>query len=209
MDNHPVTDNTVYFHSLVSRQARESRNGHRAPILWFTGLPGSGKSTISHALENALFNHNIHCYVFDGDNVRHGLCGDLGFSDSDRRENLRRIGEMLKLFQDSGVLTMAAFISPLARDRQLLRARFSPCDFYEIFCDVPVEVCIARDPKGHYARALRGEISNYTGISAPYEAPQQAELVLPTHSMDLQQCVALILDRLQQDGVIPRQEHTE
>ncbi len=209
MKNQPVTDNVVYFHSLISRQARESRNGHRAPVLWFTGLPGAGKSTISHALEKALFDLGIHCYVFDGDNVRHGLCGDLGFSETDRKENLRRIGEMLTLFQDAGVLSMAAFVSPMSADRKQLRDRFSPSEFYEVFCDVPVEVCIERDPKGHYARALRGEIKDFTGVSAPYEAPHQAEVVLPTDSLDIQQCVALVLERLRQDGVIPRQEVME
>ncbi len=209
MTNQSVTDNIVYFHSLISRQSRESRNCHRAPVLWFTGLPGAGKSTISHALEKALFDLGIHCYVFDGDNVRHGLCNDLGFSEADRRENLRRIGEMLKLFQDAGVLTMAAFISPMSADRKLLRERFSPSDFYEVFCDVPVEVCIKRDPKGHYARAMSGEIKNFTGISAPYEVPQQAELVLPTDSLDIQQCVELILERLQRDGAIPRTVKTD
>jgi len=209
MENQPITENVVYFHSLISRQARESRNGHRAPVLWFTGLPGSGKSTISHALEKVLFDLGIHCYVFDGDNVRHGLCGDLGFSEADRKENLRRIGEMLKLFQDSGVLTIAAFVSPMAADRESLRERFSPSDFYEVYCDVPVEVCIERDPKGHYARALRGEIKNFTGVTAPYEVPKHAELVLPTDSLDMQQCVEQILERLQQDGVISRLESKE
>ncbi|HSO06850.1 MAG TPA: adenylyl-sulfate kinase [Pelomicrobium sp.] len=187
------SSNTVWHHATVTRARRETLNGHRSFVLWFTGLSGAGKSTLAHAVEEALHRAGHRTFVFDGDNVRHGLCADLGFSERDRAENLRRIGEMCKLFVEAGVVSLAAFISPMAAERQRVRAMFQPGDFHEIYCEAPLEVCESRDVKGMYARARRGEIPNFTGISAPYEAPESPELVVPTGTLPLEQCVEQVL----------------
>ncbi len=187
---------------LVHRTDRERRNGHRAALLWFTGLSGAGKSTLAHCIEAELFRRGCHSYVFDGDNVRHGLCGDLGFSPADRSENLRRIGEAARLFLDAGVIVLAAFISPSIRDRERLRKMFDPGDFTEIYCRCAVEVCEARDRKGLYARARAGEIPEFTGISAPYEEPLAPDLTLDTGTLPLDQCAARVMGLLAERGVI-------
>jgi len=189
----PKSSNTVWHHASVTRARREQLNGHRSKVLWFTGLSGSGKSTLAHAVEEQLHQQGCRTFVFDGDNVRHGLCGDLGFSAADRTENLRRIGEMSKLFIEAGVIALTAFISPLRADRERLRALFVPGDFIEIYCDCPLAVCEARDVKGMYARARRGEIADFTGISAPYEAPLKPELIVRTAEFSLDECVAQVL----------------
>ncbi len=187
------SSNTVWHHATVTRDRREALNGHRSFVLWFTGLSGAGKSTLAHAVEERLHQSGHRTFVFDGDNVRHGLCGDLGFSDRDRAENLRRIGEMCKLFVEAGVISLAAFISPMAADRARVRAMFRPGDFFEIYCEAPLEVCEGRDIKGVYARARRGEIPKFTGISAPYEAPRNPELMIATGNRPLEECVDQVL----------------
>lgn len=184
----------VWHAPTVCRSDRERQNGHRALVIWFTGLSGAGKSTLAHALEAALFARGMRTYVFDGDNVRHGLCGDLGFSPSDRRENLRRIGEMANLFADAGVVGLAAFISPLREDRERVRRIVGSENFLEIFVSCPLEVCETRDVKGMYRRARAGEIAEFTGISAPYEAPEAPDLVLETGRESIGDSVARMLE---------------
>lgn len=197
-----MNTNIVWHHSLVSREQRERRNGHKSFVLWFTGLSGAGKSTLAHRVEELLFEKGCRTYVFDGDNVRHGLCADLGFSAEDRRENIRRIGEMSKLFVDAGVIALTAFISPFRRDRELVRGLMGPGDFIEIYCDAPLEVCERRDVKGLYRRARVGEIPEFTGISSPYEAPEHPEIVVRTGEDGLDECAWQILRYLQENGKI-------
>lgn len=177
----------------VCRQDREQRNGYQAATLWFTGLSGAGKSTIAHAVEKRLFDLGAHAYTFDGDNVRHGLCGDLGFSPDDRRENIRRIAEMTKLFMDAGTICLCAFITPRHDVQEQLRAAHQPGDFYLIHVDCPVEVCESRDVKGYYKLAREGKIKNYTGISAPYEVPENPDLRLNSDKDSLLECVNQVL----------------
>ena len=178
----------------VTRSDRERRDGHRGVVLWFTGLPSAGKSTLAHAVEQQLFAQGCRTFVIDGDNVRHGLCADLGFSAADRAENVRRIGELARLFVEAGVITLAAFISPFAADRARLRSMFTPGDFVEIYCECPVPVCEERDPKGMYRRARAGEIAEFTGVSSPYEAPEHPELIVYTAQHPLDSCVAQVLE---------------
>lgn len=164
--------------SMVDREDREKLHGHKGAVLWFTGLSASGKSTLSHMVEKKLHELGCSTYVFDGDNVRHGLCGDLGFSAEDRAENIRRIGEMVHLFVDAGIIALTAFISPFINDRERVKAIVGADRFVEIFVDCPLEVCIERDPKGIYAKALTGEIKDFTGISSPYEPPDTPDIVI-------------------------------
>ena len=185
----PASDNVVWHHATVTRARREAQNGHRGAIIWFTGLSGAGKSTLAHAVEEYL--HQMGCRTFglDGDNMRHGLCGDLGFSAADRVENIRRVGEVAKLFMEAGVIVLTAFISPFRGDRNKVRAMVQPGEFVEIYCQCPVEVCEQRDTKGLYKKARAGEIGQFTGISSPYEAPDRPELVVNTSERSLQDCV--------------------
>jgi adenylylsulfate kinase len=194
--------NTIWHQATVTRRRREALNGHQGIILWFTGLSGAGKSTLAHAVEERL--HQMHCrtFVFDGDNVRHGLCGDLGFSAEDRSENIRRIGEMTKLFLEAGVISLTAFISPFHNDRDRVRSLVTDGDFLEIYCRCPVEVCEQRDVKGLYGRARKGEIKNFTGISSPYEEPKTPELVIDTDALNLEESVALVVGLLRKRGVV-------
>jgi len=194
--------NTTWHHATVTRQMREERNGHRSVILWFTGLSGAGKSTLAHAVEERLFERGVRTFVLDGDNVRHGLCADLGFSDMDRKENIRRIGEMAKLFVEAGVVAMTAFISPFREDRARIRSLVADSDFIEIYCRCSVSVCEQRDVKGLYRRARAGEIRDFTGISSPYEEPENPELTLATGEMPLEECVDAVMDVLLKRGVI-------
>lgn len=196
--------NTVWHHAAVTRDLRERLNGHRNAVVWFTGLSGSGKSTLAHAVEERLYQMACRTFVFDGDNVRHGLCGDLGFSENDRKENIRRIGEMTKLFAEAGVIALTAFISPFRADRRRVRQMLRPGDFIEVYCHCPLEVCESRDVKGIYRRARAGEIHDFTGISSPYEEPENPELVIDTGSMPLDQCVDQVIDFLRDRGVIPK-----
>jgi adenylylsulfate kinase len=190
------SENTVCYNSLVTRIDREKLNGHKSVVTWFTGLSGSGKSTIAHEVEKRLFSLGCRTFVFDGDNVRHGLCGDLGFAPQDRKENIRRIGEMVKLFLETGVITLSAFISPYRADRNWLRELVSPENFIEIYCRCPIEVCEKRDVKGLYAKARAGLIKNYTGISSPYEEPENSDLVIDTNLCSEEKAVNIVLDYL-------------
>ena len=189
------SSNVVWHHSRISRQQRERLNGHRGAVLWFTGLSGAGKSTLAHAVEERLHELGLHTYVMDGDNVRHGLCGDLGFSDIARRENIRRIAEVSKLFADAGMVVITAFISPFREDRAVARNLLAD-DFHEIYCRCSLEVCESRDVKGLYKRARAGEIRDFTGISSPYEEPLSPELVVDTDRSSLDKCVEQVLEAL-------------
>lgn len=175
-----ASDNVVWHQATVTRIRREAQNGHRGAILWFTGLSGAGKSTLAHAVEEQLHQMGCRTFVLDGDNVRHGLCGDLGFSEKDRVENIRRIGEVTKLFMEAGVIVLTAFISPFRADRDKVRAMVGAGDFYEIYCQCPLELCEQRDVKGLYKKARLGEIQQFTGISSPYESPLSPELIVDT-----------------------------
>ena len=196
--------NNVYWHKPhLDRVDRERAQGHGAGVLWFTGLSGAGKSTLAHAVELALHERGIRSFALDGDNIRHGLNSDLGFTEAERAENIRRIGEVCKLFVEAGVIVLAAFISPLRKDRERVRSLFPHGDFAEIYVKCPIEVCEQRDPKGIYKRARVGEIPNFTGISAPYEEPVNPELVVETACMELEVEVAEVIGFLQARGVIP------
>jgi adenylylsulfate kinase len=201
--NSPAATNIVWHHSTVTRASRAHQRGHRSAIVWFTGLSGAGKSTLANAVNSALFEQGLACYVLDGDNVRHGLCRDLGFSDADREENIRRIGEVAKLFLDAGVVVLTAFVSPFRADRDRARALVEAGDFIEIHCAADLGVCEQRDTKGLYAKARAGEIKEFTGISSPYEEPEQPELRIDTGSQDLEGCVQQVLSYLEGAGVIP------
>lgn len=195
--------NDVYWHaSLVDRQMRQIQNKHKSFVLWFTGLSGAGKSTLAYAIEQKLFKRGLNVIVLDGDNIRHGLCSDLGFSEEDRHENMRRIGEAAKLFVESGTIVLAAFVSPYRDDRERVRSRLPHGDFYEVYCECDLAVCESRDPKGLYARARKGEIDNFTGISAPYEEPIKPDIVINTSSMSVEEEVDIIFSRLQEKGLI-------
>ena len=195
------SSNIVWHHARVLRQDREKQNGHRSFVLWFTGLSGSGKSTLAHAIEESLFKMGMRTYVLDGDNVRHGLCGDLGFSDIARRENIRRIAEAARLFVDAGVIVHTAFISPFIADRSQARELLGE-DFIEIYCDSSLEVCESRDTKGLYQRARAGEIRDFTGISSSYEVPEAAEITVPTGTENLETCVEIVVSYLSKNGLI-------
>jgi len=193
----------VWHHATVTRARREAQNGHRGAIIWFTGLSGSGKSTLAHAVEEALHQRGCRTFVMDGDNVRHGLCGDLSFSTADRHENIRRIGEMAKLFMEAGVIVLTAFISPYRADRERVRGMVEHGDFVEIYCDTPLEICESRDVKGIYKKARAGQIPEFTGISSPYEAPENPELTVPTGTAELDTCVQQVISEMMQCGIIP------
>ncbi len=193
--------NITWHHADVSRDMREKTNGHKACVLWFTGLSGSGKSTLAHAVENALYDRGCRTYVLDGDNIRHGLNKNLGFSPEDRAENIRRIGEVSKLFNDAGVIALTAFISPYRADRDAARA-ISGDSFIEVYAKCSLEECEKRDPKGLYKKARKGEIPEFTGISAPYEEPLNAEIVVETDKKSLDDCVIQVLEALKKSGVL-------
>ena len=199
----PKATNIVWHEASVDRAARADKRGHRSAILWFTGLSGSGKSTLANAVNAALFERGLATYVLDGDNVRHGLCKDLGFSDADREENIRRIGEVAKLFLDAGVIVLTAFVSPFRADRDKARDLVEAGDFFEIFCAADLDVCESRDPKGLYAKARSGAIKEFTGISSPYEAPDTPELKIDTGAQELAESVEVVIRALQDKGVIP------
>ncbi len=192
-----MSSNITWHQALISREMRQSLNQHQSCILWFTGLSGAGKSTLAHRVEDLLFARQCRTYVFDGDNVRHGLCSDLGFSMTDRSENIRRVGEMSKLFLDAGVIALTAFISPFRKDREMVRSLVGQGDFIEIYCNASVEVCEGRDVKGLYERARRGEIADFTGISSPYEEPENPEIIVNTGRDSLDLCAADILRYLE------------
>jgi len=193
-------NNLVWHHATVTRQRRADLNQHQSTVLWFTGLSGAGKSTLAHALEERLYQMSFHTFVLDGDNVRHNLCKDLGFSTEARVENIRRVAEVAKLFVEAGVIVLTAFISPFAADREKARQLLGE-DFIEIYCDCSLEICEQRDVKGLYRRARAGEVKEFTGISSPYEIPEQPDLRVNTGSQDLESCVTQVLDYLVQRGI--------
>lgn len=195
----------VWHHATVTQARREILNNHKAVNLWFTGLSGSGKSTLAHAVEEQLHRMGCRTFVFDGDNVRHGLCSDLSFSEEDRSENIRRIGEMVKLFLQAGVIALSAFISPLERDREKARSIIGADRFLEIHCACSLEICEQRDVKGLYKKARAGLIKNYTGISSPYEIPKNPALRLDSGQMPLADCVEQVIALLKDRKIIAAQ----
>jgi adenylylsulfate kinase len=202
------SENVVWHHGVVTREMRETQNRHRSAIVWFTGLSGSGKSTLAHAVEECLHASGCRTFVFDGDNVRHGLCGDLGFSQEDRVENIRRIGEMAKLFIEAGVIALTAFISPFKADRDKVRKLINDSDFIEIYCRCPLEICETRDVKGLYRKARMGEIKNFTGISSPYESPDNPDLIVDTDKLPLNVCVDRVMQLMRDRGIAPQPSPT-
>ena len=194
--------NIVWQQHQIGRAERESQKQQQAVVLWFTGLSGAGKSTVAGALEQALVARGSHTYLLDGDNVRHGLCADLGFSEADRTENLRRVGAVAGLMVDAGLIVLSAFISPLRSQRDAIRQALPAGRFIEVYVATSLEVCEQRDVKGLYQKARRGEIANFTGISDPYEVPQQADIVLDTGLLSLDESVQQLLQLLQQRGII-------
>lgn len=187
----------------IGRETREKQNGHRSVILWFTGLSGAGKTTLAYAVEERLHKMGCRSYVIDGDIMRTGLCRDLDFSIEGRNENIRRVGEVAKVMVDAGIIAVTAFISPLRNQRRGVRALVEPGDFIEVFCRCPLLVCEKRDPKGLYRRARAGQIPDFTGISSPYEDPEHPELALDTATLEVKECVNMIVTLLVERGVIP------
>lgn len=197
----------VWHQHAITTEQRAALNGHQPAVLWFTGLSGAGKSTLAGALEQALWQRGIRTYLLDGDNVRHGLCRDLGFSAEHRRENIRRVGEVAKLMADAGLVVLSAFVSPQRAERQLVRELLPPGQFIEVHVATPLAECERRDPKGLYQKARAGEIQDFTGISAPYEAPEDAECVIDTSQGCLAEQVARLVACLEAQGVLPHTPH--
>ncbi len=191
-----MTDDVYWHAGNLNRQDRQNRNKHKSFVLWFTGLSGSGKSTLANEIEKHLFESGHNVIVLDGDNIRHGLCSDLGFTEEDRHENMRRIGEVSKLFVEAGTIVLAAFVSPYRTDRENVRSRLPHGDFYEVYCECDLSICEERDPKGLYARARKGEIENFTGISAPYEEPIKPDMVVNTNKLTIDEEVDHIITTL-------------
>lgn len=201
-----MADNIVWHDHKITRAERSVNKNQKPCLLWFTGLSGSGKSTIANALDVVLHKRGYHTFLLDGDNVRHGLCSDLGFSDDDREENIRRVGEVCKLFADAGLIVMSAFISPFTSDRRMVRKLFPAGEFIEVFMDTPLETCEERDPKGLYRKARSGEIKHFTGIDSPYEIPSHPELRLDTSTMSVETCVDTLIAYLLERELIFRRD---
>jgi adenylylsulfate kinase len=197
-----VSTNIVWHRATVTRVHREAQNGHRGAILWLTGLSGAGKSTLAHAVEDRLHQRGCRSFVLDGDNVRHGLCGDLGFSMQDRQENIRRIGEVAKLFMEAGMIVLTAFISPYRAERKRVREMVENGEFIEIYCNAQIEVCESRDVKGMYKKARAGQIAEFTGISSPYEIPERPDLIVETGRLELDECVRQVIVEIERRGII-------
>ncbi|MCX8043572.1 MAG: adenylyl-sulfate kinase [Desulfobacterota bacterium] len=203
----PSNEKQIIWHQpSITKQDREALYGHRAVALWFTGLSGSGKSTLAHEVERKLYHRGCHTYVLDGDNVRHGLNSDLGFSPQDRAENIRRLAELVRLFTDAGVIVLTAFISPYRADREKARHLLAPGDFFEIYCRCSLAVCEQRDPKGLYKKARAGDIQEFTGISAPYEEPLNPEITVDTDKESCAACTDRIIGVLEAAEVFKRQD---
>lgn len=196
------SSHAVWHHATVTRELRKQQNGHASVILWFTGLSGAGKSTLAHAVEARLYRLGCRTFVLDGDNVRHGLCGDLGFTDRDRRENIRRIAELAKLMLEAGTIALTAFISPFRAERNLARNLVPYGDFIEIYCNCDLAICEARDAKGLYKKARQGKIQHFTGISSPYETPENPELIVDTGGQSLEDCVDQVMALLLERGIV-------
>ena len=194
--------NIIYHAASVTRERRNQLNNHKSVVIWFTGLSGSGKSTLAHSVEEILFSKGCRTYVLDGDNVRHGLTSNLGFSNEDRKENIRRIGEVTKLMMEAGLIILTAFISPFREDRIAVRNLISDGDFIEIYCKASLETCEARDLKGLYKRARLGEIKNYTGINSPYEIPDNPELIIDIDKESFEESVSKIVSFLQTKSIV-------
>lgn len=194
--------NIVWHDTTIKKEERQKRNGHKSCILWFTGLSGAGKSTLANALEQQLFREGKSSYILDGDNVRHGLNKGLGFSDEDRKENIRRIGEVAKLFVDAGTIVCTAFISPFKEDRDRVRQLVEDGEFIEVYVRCSLEACEQRDPKGLYKKARAGEISSFTGISSPYEEPESPELIIDSDQLTVEQSVHKILAYLNEKNIL-------
>jgi len=199
-----ATENLHFHEHRVARELKEKRNQHKSRVLWFTGLSGSGKSTVANATEKVLHDMGLQTYILDGDNVRMGLNKDLGFSPEDRTENIRRITEVANLFADSGSIVLTAFISPYREDRDKAREIISTEDFIEVFVSADLSVCESRDPKGLYKKARAGEIKGFTGIDAPYEAPLNPELIVETDKNDIETCAQIVVDHLVEEGIISK-----
>jgi adenylylsulfate kinase len=197
------SQHVVWHPGMVTKADREAITGHKACTLWMTGLPASGKSTLAVALEKALWERGVHAYVLDGDNIRHGLNKDLGFSPADRNENIRRIGEVAKLFTTAGVINVTAFISPYRADRDQVRRIMSDGEFVEVYVECALSECERRDPKGHYKKARAGEIAEFTGISAPYEPPLHPEIVVRTDRETEAESLTILLSYLEEKGYVP------
>lgn len=195
-------ENVVWHQHQVGKADRAEQKQQKSCVLWFTGLSGSGKSTIAGALESALYQRGQHTYLLDGDNVRHGLCGDLGFSDEDRIENIRRVGETAKLMCDAGLIVLTAFISPFIKERDSVRALLNDDEFIEVHVATSLAVCESRDPKGLYKKARAGEIANFTGISSDYQAPKNPEIVLHTDEQSIEQSVEQLIQYLIEHGYV-------
>ena len=202
MNKKTTNEHTVWHEPTIYRKDREQMNAHKSCIIWFTGLSGAGKSTLAHAVEDYLHKQKVRTFVLDGDNIRKGLCKDLGFSDQDRTENTRRIGEVSTLLMHAGVITLTAFISPFIKDRQIVRELVEPGEFIEIFCDASLEVCESRDVKGLYKKARAGEIPEFTGISSPYERPDNPEISLNTGELSIDECVQEVLSYLKSKNIV-------
>ena len=195
--------NAIQWHDHnVTRSARASQKGQKPCVLWFTGLSGAGKSTLANLVEQCLYSNGYHSFLLDGDNVRHGLNRDLGFTDEDRVENIRRIGEVAKLMTDSGLIVLSAFISPFQQDRNLVRELFSENEFLEVYVDAPLHVCESRDPKGLYRKARSGQIKHFTGIDSAYEAPVNPEIHVRTNEQSAQQCAERVVQQLKLRGYL-------
>ncbi|TWI57887.1 adenylyl-sulfate kinase [Halalkalibacter nanhaiisediminis] len=196
------TNNIVWHETTIKKEERQEKNGHRSAILWFTGLSGAGKSTLANALEQQLFNQGVRSYVLDGDNIRHGLNQGLGFSDDDRKENIRRIGEVAKLFVDAGTIVCTAFISPFKEDRKRVRELVEDGEFIEVYVRCSLEACEQRDPKGLYKKARAGEIPSFTGISSPYEEPDAPEITIDSDQQTVEESVETILTYLKGKNIL-------
>jgi len=196
------TENTVWHEQHISKEQRASLKKQTPCLLWYTGLSGSGKSTVANAVDALLFKLGCHSYLLDGDNVRHGLNGDLGFSDAERIENIRRISEVAKLFLDAGLIVSTAFISPFASDRALAKEKLAEGEFIEVYIDTPISVCEQRDPKGLYKKARAGEIKDFTGIDSTYDIPQSPQIHVKTAEQSIEQCAQQIVDHLITQGFI-------
>ncbi|MCY8425304.1 adenylyl-sulfate kinase [Bacillus vallismortis] len=198
--------NIIWHPAAISKSDRQSLNGHKSCVLWFTGLSGSGKSVLANAVDEKLYRMGIQSYVLDGDNIRHGLNKDLGFQTEDRIENIRRIGEVSKLFVDSGQMILTAFISPFREDRNMVRALFPQGEFFEIYVKCPLHVCEQRDPKGLYQKARNGEIKHFTGIDSPYEAPLSPDFIIESDQISISDGAEIIITELQTKGIIKKPE---
>lgn len=197
-----MTSNLTWHKTTVSKEDRVRLNGHRSAVLWLTGLSGSGKSTLANAIDLKLHESLVRSYVLDGDNIRHGLNKGLGFSEEDRKENIRRIGEVAKLFVDSGQIVLTAFISPFQEDRNRVRELFHEDEFIEVYVKCALDVCETRDPKGLYKKARKGEIPDFTGISSPYEAPTEPELTIETDRLSIDEASDIVMQYLKTEGII-------